>query len=466
MLSTPEQLEMFHAAGPIKTEIDVEQLMQAKVSLDEYRLVQGDMLEFQMPAVLAKTDVQIESEQFFIHRTRVASDGTIQIPVIGQVHAAGKTLVELEKTVTDAFYPRYARNKPAIVANISQYQKAKVSITGAVENPGVYSLRSDQMSLVSLIMEAGGVVEDGAAVIKIFNPGARTAKVGGPEGIVITAAQMPDSKQVQFSFVSQAGGSKGVLKLKRGGELIFSDLLDVAKAEDREGFIGEVTSQFNDIPKSFVSKRLNALAQAVAPDSVDTEEANPKHAAVKEDTLPTAAKPIEEEPEKTKKDHNTKTQDTAGKVRKLTLPVKGLNVPFSDVALQDGASVEVEALNPETFTVIGLVKKAGAFPYPANVNYNLLQALAFAGGVDPVTDPRYVRVYRQDNDGQVVDATFKLNDTLPASGASVSIKPGDVVSVEHTPRTRRNMLMAEILGVRLGVGATYNMIDGKDLRNY
>jgi hypothetical protein len=47
---------------------------------------------------------------------------------------------------------------------------------------------------------------------------------------------------------------------------------------------------------------------------------------------------------------------------------------------------------------------------------------------------------------------------------NVNIKPGDVVSFEHTPRTRMNLIMADVLCIKAGVTASYVLVDGKDVR--
>lgn len=135
----------------------------------------------------------------------------------------------------------------------------------------------------------------------------------------------------------------------------------------------------------------------------------------------------------------------------VMVPVKGLNVPFADVALKEGDSIEVVKLNPEYFTVVGLVRSPGAFPYPAGTRFNLMQALAFAGGMNHLADPRFVRVYRQAADGEVVAATFSISGTQQTDAPRVQIRPGDVVAVEQDDRTSLRLLMAEIVRVHLGV---------------
>ena len=136
--------------------------------------------------------------------------------------------------------------------------------------------------------------------------------------------------------------------------------------------------------------------------------------------------------------------------RELALPVKGLNVPFSDVALQRGDVVEVERYEPDTFTVVGLVTKPGAYPYPPEVTYNLMQALATAGGVDIVADPPYATVFRRATDGRILPATFEIAGGGLTTSSALRIKAGDVIVVEHTAASWTRSLLAQILRVQFG----------------
>jgi polysaccharide export outer membrane protein len=110
-----------------------------------------------------------------------------------------------------------------------------------------------------------------------------------------------------------------------------------------------------------------------------------------------------------------------------------------------------EHRNERVFAVLGLVNKPNAFPYPANVQYTLMDTLAMAGGVDLVADPHYVTVHRQEENGEVVSATFGIDSKSLAEASNVVIKPGDVVFVDITPRTRTNVWLSQML--RLSFGA-------------
>jgi polysaccharide export outer membrane protein len=112
-----------------------------------------------------------------------------------------------------------------------------------------------------------------------------------------------------------------------------------------------------------------------------------------------------------------------------------------------------EHLNERVFTVLGLVNKPDAFPYLPNVRYNLMEALAFAGGVNSIADPHYVNVYRQSANGQIVSATFRIDQEFLIGAYDVVIKPGDVVYVSETARTRMNTFMNDVLNINVGAYA-------------
>lgn len=104
----------------------------------------------------------------------------------------------------------------------------------------------------------------------------------------------------------------------------------------------------------------------------------------------------------------------------------------------------------KVFTVLGLVNHADAFEYPPNVQYNLMEALAFAGGLNIVADPRYVKIFRQDEGGKVVSVTVKLEGATLSNAYAVLVKPGDVIYVDQTLQTRTNTFLSQVLSIRFG----------------
>jgi protein involved in polysaccharide export with SLBB domain len=139
----------------------------------------------------------------------------------------------------------------------------------------------------------------------------------------------------------------------------------------------------------------------------------------------------------------------------IVLPVVNANVPYRDLALGEGDTVVVQPVQMPMFSVLGLVMKPGNFPYPPGAQYNLTQAIAFAGGLDPVAQPYYATVYRLAADGSVLRAPFRLlkNDKF-TEALGTPIRPGDVVAVENTPRTRMNTAIRDLFRFNAGIYLT------------
>jgi protein involved in polysaccharide export with SLBB domain len=163
----------------------------------------------------------------------------------------------------------------------------------------------------------------------------------------------------------------------------------------------------------------------------------------------------------------------------ITLPIVG-EIPVAGKTLSEVETSIIDAYYPKyvvnfpmvvcevvkyqreserIFTVLGLVNQPNAFPYPPDTRYNLMEALAFAGGLDMTADPRYVKVYRQDADGRVVSATFGVDSKSVVEAYAVAVKPGDVIYVDHTLRTRVNQFLSDVLQIRVGADVRRNGID-------
>ncbi len=132
-----------------------------------------------------------------------------------------------------------------------------------------------------------------------------------------------------------------------------------------------------------------------------------------------------------------------------------MNIPFQDVSLDAGDTIVVEQIEMPLFSVVGLVNRPGNYEYPPTARYNLLQAIAFAGGLDLVSEPRYATIYRLTTEGSVVRVPFQLiQDGELTDAIHIPIRPGDVVAIEHTPRTRMNALLRNMVRFNTGLYIT------------
>ena len=97
---------------------------------------------------------------------RVSENGDITLPLLGTIKAGGLTRFQLEKRMAGLLERSYLKNAQVTVF-IKEYQSKKVSVIGAVKNPGNYDLIGKQ-SLLQLISLAGGLTEGAAGRIIVI----------------------------------------------------------------------------------------------------------------------------------------------------------------------------------------------------------------------------------------------------------------------------------------------------------
>jgi len=88
----------------------------------------------------------------------VSGKGTINVPFIGSVQAAGRTVLELETLVIKPLTKDYFVN-PEVNISMKEYHSLQYYISGAIKTPGLYEMTSEP-TLLELIAKAGGVLPD------------------------------------------------------------------------------------------------------------------------------------------------------------------------------------------------------------------------------------------------------------------------------------------------------------------
>jgi protein involved in polysaccharide export with SLBB domain len=86
---------------------------------------------------------------------RIGPEGTITMPLVGQVQAAGKTVPELQSDLAK-LYEHELRQKEVIVAMIGSANS--IYVTGAVLRPGRVQMERP-LTALEAVMEAGGFTE-------------------------------------------------------------------------------------------------------------------------------------------------------------------------------------------------------------------------------------------------------------------------------------------------------------------
>ncbi|HQH42596.1 MAG TPA: SLBB domain-containing protein [Syntrophorhabdaceae bacterium] len=110
-------------------------------------------------------------------KLRVNLEGKISFPLIGEVHAAGLTPIELENKLKDLLSNGYIV-EPQINVIVTEYRSQKIFIIGEVNAPGSYPL-TKRTSIVEAISMAGGVKSDADLEIMIVRPKSGNTKYEG-----------------------------------------------------------------------------------------------------------------------------------------------------------------------------------------------------------------------------------------------------------------------------------------------
>ncbi len=122
----------------------------------DYPIGPGDVLQISVPAMEELKDRDV----------RVTADGTISLPFIGRVQAAGLTEAEL----AEQLLPRlkdYLRN-PRVFIFVKEYNSRQVAVLGAVVRPGLYSLTSGSENILDMISRAGGILPEAEPRIQLI----------------------------------------------------------------------------------------------------------------------------------------------------------------------------------------------------------------------------------------------------------------------------------------------------------
>ena len=88
---------------------------------------------------------------------QIDNDGTVTLPMIGQVHAAGLTVEQFQANLVTA-YKKYFKD-PQVTVQVNDFRSQPVSVAGNVNTPGVVQLRGNR-NLMEVIAQAGGLRAD------------------------------------------------------------------------------------------------------------------------------------------------------------------------------------------------------------------------------------------------------------------------------------------------------------------
>jgi polysaccharide export outer membrane protein len=89
---------------------------------------------------------------------QVSDTGSINLPLLGEVKASGKTAQEIERELTTRLGKKYLKN-PQVTVFVKENKSQQVTIEGAVKKPGVYPI-GGKKTLLQLVATAEGLNPD------------------------------------------------------------------------------------------------------------------------------------------------------------------------------------------------------------------------------------------------------------------------------------------------------------------
>ena len=92
---------------------------------------------------------------------QVGNDGTITVPLVGAVKAAGLTQAQLRDTLAEEWGRKYL-NHPQVTLYLKEFKSRPVYVVGSVAKPGVYYM-TGRRTLVEVLAMAGGLAGGGAS---------------------------------------------------------------------------------------------------------------------------------------------------------------------------------------------------------------------------------------------------------------------------------------------------------------
>lgn len=120
-----------------------------------YRIGPRDLL-----ALRVDEDASLNGEH------RVAEDGTVNLPLLGDVPVSGKTTTEISAVLKKLLEDKYMQ-RASVDVQVVEFQSRPIAIIGAVKKPGNLGF-SGRWTLLEALTAAGGLAENHGNVVHVL----------------------------------------------------------------------------------------------------------------------------------------------------------------------------------------------------------------------------------------------------------------------------------------------------------
>jgi len=181
------------ASGCAQNKISASRLpldMQAQVTQGADRLPLGRLTGAWAPsdvvypgdslAVVIATGVEDKPPAPWL--VRVNDNGSADVPIIGQLQLGGLRFPQAENAIRSEGIHRGMYVNPTVSVGLAARHTRRVTVTGAVEEEGVYDVPAVNSNLLAALMKAKGLSKDAGLNVEVRHP------VPNPQGRVVPAS--------------------------------------------------------------------------------------------------------------------------------------------------------------------------------------------------------------------------------------------------------------------------------------
>jgi polysaccharide biosynthesis/export protein len=98
---------------------------------------------------------------------QVDTEGNVLLPLIGSVPAAGRTVGQLSQQIAAAYGSRYVRD-PKVTVSVKSSESLKVTVDGAVMQPGIYPISSGTTLMQAIALAKGPDTKLASSKVAIY----------------------------------------------------------------------------------------------------------------------------------------------------------------------------------------------------------------------------------------------------------------------------------------------------------
>jgi polysaccharide export outer membrane protein len=367
--------------------------------VQEYVLGPGDVVTVSVFELIVpgQTDQQVR---------RVDETGSIRLPVIGKVKAAGLSPSQLEEEIIDILERKGVLRDATVSVVVNQSGQAIYHIVGTpgegLTRFGTYAIPQPQFRLLEAIALAGGV-DDQTQTLLVFRQTPLTAEVAGTtvpaadQEAAPTAPATDDPDQLLNQLLE--GGAPA--PAPAGG--------DAGVVEDRPAPPSSVEAGLESAP--------SGATQWVYVDGkwVQAGGSPQVPAAVATNAPPDLS------------------DELAGKITQRIIEVPYSRLLDGDmrynVVIRPGDIIRVPSRNAGFVYIMGQSARPGTYTVPGENELTLKQLVAASGGLGGLANPRRVDLTRRIGDAQEATVRLDLKAIFDGTEPDIFLKENDLINV-------------------------------------